>query len=265
MEEGNMIRKDMVLRFILFMLTMPTLAFTQPAAETGSAAQQDAQSLLSAFMSYADLRIGSVQRNLLLLASTTEVKSGKWQGMRELLRGYQQSEDGLIIWYARPDGTYYTAEKGLMDQKLSDRSYFPDLLAGLNVTGALVVSRSTGQRSAVIAIPIKKNGKVIGAIGASLFLERLSEQIATALDLRTTAAFFAMAPNGLTTLHRKTDRHFLDPRELGSETLKKAANEMLSGTAGKTSYEFDNTTKQAIYRTSPLTQWRFVLTFSAAP
>lgn len=260
-----MIKKDFFLGIVLFMLVMPALAFATPTSETPSSPGKDAQSLLSAFMSYTDLRIGSVQQSLEILASTTEGRSGKWESMKGLLGGYQKSEDGLIVWYVRPDGTYDTVDKGLMNVKLSDRGYFPDLMAGMKITGALVVSKSTGQRSAVIAVPIKKNGKVVGAIGASLFLDRLSNQIGSTLDLRADAAFFAMAPNGLTTLHSKTDRHFLDPRELGSESLKKAANEMLSGTSGDVTYEFDNATKHAIYRTSPLTQWKFVMAFSAAP
>jgi hypothetical protein len=148
-----------------------------------------------------------------------------------------------------------------MDVKLSDRDYFPKLMSGQKIMGALVVSKSTGQRSAVIAVPMKQGGKVIGAIGASLFLDRLSEQVGSVLVLRPDAAFFSVAPNGLTTLHKKTDRHFLDPRELGSESLKQATNEMLKNPAGETTYEFDNVTKKAIYRTSPLTQWKFVITY----
>jgi len=260
-----MIKKDFFLGFVWFMVILPAIAFAQPTSETRPSSGKDAQSLLSAFMAYTDLRTGSIQRSLEILASTTEGRSGKWQSMKGLLGGYQKSDDGLIVWYVRPDGIYYTVDKGLMNVKLSDRSYFPDLMAGMKITGALVVSKSTGQRSVVIAVPIKKDGKVVGAIGASLFLDRLSNQVGSALDLRTDAAFFAMAPNGLTTLHSKADRHFLDPRELGSETLKKAANEMLSGTSGEVTYEFDNATKHAIYRTSPLTQWKFVMTFSAAP
>ena len=185
--------------------------------------------------------------------------------MEDLLTGYQKSEEGLIVWYARPDGTYYTVDKGPTDEKLSDRSYFADLMAGRRITGVLVISKSSGQRSAVIAVPIEKGGKVVGAVGASLFLDKLADQIGSVLELRPDVAFFALAPNGQTTIHRKVDRHFLDPREMGSETLKKAANEMLSGTSGKTTYEFDNVMKNAIYRTSALTQWRFAIAFSAAP
>jgi hypothetical protein len=116
----------------------------------------------------------------------------------------------------------------------------------------------------VIAVPITVGGKVTGAVGVSLFLDQLAEQIDIALDPQPDVAFFALDPNGLTTLHRKQDRHFLDPRELGSETLKKATIEMLSGTSGKTSYEFDNGMKHAIYRSSELTHWRFAIAFSTS-
>ena len=251
--------KKCFLPVLLSLIVLPRLGLAE------SAVSADSQSLLSAFASYSDLRITSVRQSLEVLASTTEVKSGRWETMKGLLNTYQKSDDGLLVWYARPDGTYYTPRKGLEDVKLSDRSYFPDLLAGRTVVGALVVSKSTGQRSAVISVPVKNGVEVAGAVGASLFLDNLAEEIDSTLALRPDASFFALAPTGLTTLHRKADRHFLDPRELGSETLKKAANEMLSKTSGETTYEFDNVTKSAIYRTSPLTHWKFVITFNAVP
>jgi hypothetical protein len=253
-----MAKKGFLLGVVLFVVILPVLASDQ------SVADKDAQSLLSAFVSYTDLRMRSVQQSLELLAATAEVKSGKWEAMKGLLEVCQKSDGKLIVWYVLPDGTYYTVDKGLMDVKLSDRSYFADLMAGKKITGSLVVSKSTGQRSAVIAVPIEEGGKVVGAIGISLFLDRLSEDIGAALRLRPDVAFFALAPNGQTTLHTKTDRHFLDPRELGSETLKTAVNEMLSKEAGESTYFFDNVTKQVIYRTSPLTQWKVAITFNAA-
>lgn len=246
----------MVAALLMMIFSRPGLA--QPPSDA------DAHSLLSAFVSYTDLRMGSVQQSLEILASTSEVKSAKWQKMRPLLSGYEKSDGDLIVWFVRPDGGYYTVDRGLMDVKLSDRSYFPKLISGRQVMGELVVSKSTGLRSAVIAVPVKQDGKVIGAIGASLFLDKLSDEIGSALALRPDAAFFSIAPDGLTTLHKKTDRHFLDPRELGSESLKKAATEMLANPSGETSYEFDDVTKKAVYRTSPLTQWKFAITYSDA-
>jgi alkylhydroperoxidase family enzyme len=250
---------------ILSMLWKSPLGVAQSATGIGGPAAEDRHSLLSAFVSYTDLRIRSVQRNLEILAATTEVRSGNWSTMKNLLRGYQESDEGLTVWHSNPDGTYYTADKGLMDTNLSDRTYFPDLMAGTKITGALVISKATGQRSAIIAVPVEVDGKVAGAVGVSLFLDKLSEQVSAALDLRPGVAFYALAPSGLTTLHHKMDRHFLDPRELGSETLKKAATEMLAGTTGKVSYEFDDVTKTAIYWRSALTGWVFAIAFSATP
>jgi len=207
----------------------------------------------------------SVQQSLEILASTTEVKSGKWENMKDLLEIYQKSDGKLVVWYVLPDGRYYTIDKGLMDLKLSDRSYFADLMAGKKIIGSLVVSKSTGQRSAVTALPIRQGDKVIAGIGVSLFLDKLSEEIGSVLNLRPDASFFSLAPNGQTTLHRKTDRHFLDPRELGSETLKRTANEMLTKNAGESIYFFDNVNKKAIYMTSPFTQWKFAIAFNVTP
>jgi hypothetical protein len=260
-----MARPRFFISLVLLVLWMPTPGVAQSSAGIAVPTDEDANSLLSVFMSYTDLRIHSVQRSLEILAATSEARSDNWSNMKNLLKGYQDSDEGFIVWYVRPDGTYYTADKGLMDESLRDRAYFLDLMAGMKITGALVISKATGQRSAIVAVPVKVNGKVVGAVGASLFLDKLSEQVNAALDLRPGTTFFALAPNGLTTLHRKTDRHFVDPRELGSETLKRATTEMLEGTSGKTTYAFDNVTKSAIYRTSALTGWKFAIAFGAIP
>jgi hypothetical protein len=260
-----MARQRFLVSLVLLMLCMPFPGAAHSSAVTAAPTAGDANSLLSAFMSYTDLRMRSVQQSLEILAATSEARSGSWSNMHDLLKGYQESDDGFIVWYARPDGTYYTVGIGLMDKNLRDRIYFPALMDGMKIMGDLVISKATGERSAIIAVPVEANGKIVGAVGVSLFLDKLSEQISADLDLRPGVTFFALAPNGLTTLNRKADRQFLDPREQGSETLKRAATEMLAGTSGMTTYEFDGVTKNAIYRTSALTGWKYAIAFSAAP
>lgn len=249
--EGKIVSK----KFLALLLLLFTLA--------GTALAQDEPIPLSAFTAYTDLRMSSIEQSLQIIAATFAVKSGKWEDVKATLQGYQQADDGFILWYLLPDGSYYTVDQGLMDARLSDRSYFKDLVAGRSVVGSLVVSKSTGKRSAVIAVPIVREGKVVGAIGASLFLEKLSDKIASILPLGSNATFFALAPDGRTALHKKADRHFLDPRELGSDSLKKAANEMLAKNSGEVSYEYDNAMKRAAFMTSPLTGWKFVISSGA--
>jgi hypothetical protein len=254
-----MLKKWIFQSVILSMFLIPANSFGQSSFVT------DTQGLLSVFVSYTDLRIKSVQQSLEILASTSEVKSLDWKKMRDLFSGFQNSDKGLIVWFVLLDGEYYTVDRGLMKVKLSDRSYFPDIMAGRKVIGSLVVSKSTGRRSAVITVPVQVDGKVVGAVGATIFLDTLSDQIASALSLRKETTFFALAPNGLTALHNKKDRHLLDPRDLGSETLRKAANEMLSRTQGEVTYEYENVRKKAIFRTSGLTHWKFAIAFSDVP
>jgi len=251
-----------MLKRVFWGMIIPAILLLETAC-TQKKVQTDESSLLSAFVAFTDLRINAVQQNLQILAATGEVKSLKWEKMAALLTEYQKTDDGLTIWFMQPDGSYYTVNQGLVNATLSDRSYFPDLIAGKPVTGALVVSKSTGQRSAIIAIPLIANGKVAGAVGASLFLDKLAIQVDSTLALRPDAAFFALAPDGLTTLHRKTDRHFLDPRELDSETLKSAVNDMLANPAGEVTYQYDNVTKNALYKTSPLTGWKYAIVFTS--
>ena len=75
------------------------------------------------------------------------------------------------VWFVQPDGQFYTVEKGLTNLTLRDRQYFPRLMAGEEITGDLVISKTTGKRTAIVAVPIKKNGKIIGALGTSLAVE----------------------------------------------------------------------------------------------
>ena len=237
-----------MIRILFLLFLLPGIAFSQD------------NNRLSAFAAYTDLRLGSIERTLEVVASTRAAKSGKWNETRNLLESYEQSEKGIALWYMLPDGRYYTVDKGPMGMKLSDRDYFPDLVSGRKVVGALVVSRSTGRRSAVIAVPVERAGKTVGAVGASVFLDTLAEQIGEMLSLGKGASFFALVPDGRTALHSKTDRHFLDPRELGSETLKKAAEEMLARDSGEVSYVYDNASKHAAFTTSKLTGWKYAIT-----
>ena len=184
-----MARQRFFIPLVLLMLWMPTPGVAQSSAGMAAPAEANANSLLSAFMSYTDLRMRSVQQSLEILAATSEARSDNWSNMKDLLKGYQESDAGFIVWYARPDGTYYTADQGLMDESLKDRSYFPDLMAGNKITGALVISKATEQRSTIIAVPVMVDGKVVGAVGVSLFLDKLSGQINAALDLRPGVAF----------------------------------------------------------------------------
>jgi hypothetical protein len=106
---------------------------------------------------------------------------------------------------------------------------------------------------------VKSDGQVTGALGASLFLDDLSDEISKTTGLPADVIFFALNPQGLTALNSKTERIFQDPTKQGSPSLTKAAREMLSRQEGAATYEFLDQTREIVYRTSPLTGWKFAL------
>jgi presenilin-like A22 family membrane protease len=166
------------------------------------------------------------------LAMTQEVQSGDWEEMVGLLANVEQAQVPNIVWFVLPDGSYYTVELGKTDQNLSNRTYFPGLMAGNNVLGDLVVSKATGKKSLVVASPVIREGEVIGGLGASLFLDDLSNTISEELALPDDMVFYATTPAGEVVLHSDTQLIF--------ETSP-------------------NLAKNVVFETSPLTGWRFAL------
>jgi len=189
---------------------------------------------VSALVALADSHIASYVNSMEALAMTQEVQSGDWEEMVGLLAAVEQSQVQGIMWFVLPDGSYYTVALGKTNQNLSDRAYFPGLMAGNNVLGDLVFSKATGKKSLIAAVPVKRNGEVIGGLGASIFLDGLSTTLAEQLQLPEDMVFYATNEEGDVALHSDTE-------------LILAENPDLS--------------KHVVFETSPLTGWRFALGF----
>ena len=114
-------------------------------AQTGSTGLTiDGRIGVSAAIALADGHIQNVVHSLQLLAMTEEAQSGKWERMVGLLTKFKEGQIPAVVFYALPDGSYYTVEKGKTDQNIKDRAYFPKVMTGGVAIGDLVVSRSTG-------------------------------------------------------------------------------------------------------------------------
>lgn len=188
------------------------------------------QLALNAAVSLVDEQLESVLKTLEALAGTSDVRSLDWKVIQPILQRFQQGLEGAA-WFALADGTYYTAEKGLQEQKLGDRPYFPRLLDGERVVGDLVTSRSTGRPVVIAAVPVVHGGKMLGALGASLYLDALGARTYESLGLPEDITFAAVNGEGVVALHR-------DPAAL---MTKRAVPEDNAGPA------------------SELTGWRFIV------
>jgi len=160
-----------------------------------------------------------------------------------------------VLWFAKPDGTYWTVEGGLEPGNLADRPYFPRLLAGQRVLGDLVVSKSTGWSVAIAAVPVLgPDGTVTGILGSSIPLESLSDRIRQEMDLDDRMIFYSFDATPLLALVWDPDLILADPMQLG-EDVAEAFLEMLAHEEGTVTYTFQGKRRTVIYRRSPVTQW----------
>jgi len=249
-----------ILFFLLFAL--PAVAAENTAATVQNQRGErvtDLRLLLNSFGALGEGHVENVLRGLKLISVTEEAQSGEWENMKKVLAELGRTGiKAAAVWFARPDGAYYSLEKGLTGLNLRDREYFPRLMAGEEIIGELVLSKSTGKRTVIVAVPIKKNGKTIGALGTSLAVDEISRMIDEKMGLPESMIFYAIDQKGQTALHRISALLFAYPSDMGSKSLTKTVGEMLSKPEGKVIYDFYGE-RLVLFRKFPLTGWVFAI------
>jgi len=224
--------------------------------------QVDARVVLHGIRSIAEWRLGDVARALSVIVDSEEVKSSVWETMVGLLGKLSAADpQANAIWFARPDGFFYSVEMGFTGLNLFHRSYFPGLMAGQSVLGTLVISLSAGKRSVIIAEPVRVSDPVIGAVGVSYSVDQLSQETDEAMELPPAVVFYALDMNGQTALHRDPALMFEYPSDMGSDTLSAALAKMLSEPSGTVEYTFRDMHKTVLFERSSVLDWAFALGF----
>ena len=215
---------------------------------------------LNAYAALVDQEFAHTRSALRTLAASENARSGDWGRIRGPLAILAEGEPtSAAVWFARPDGSYFAVDGGLTGQNLKTRAYFPKLMSGEEVFGDLVVSRTTGKRSAIFAVPIRAGGRVVGALGVSVSMEKVAARVEDDLRLPKEVMFYALDGAGQIALHRESRLLFEFATGLGSPTLNQAVREMLAKPEGVVRYEFEGAQRTAIFKRSAETHWVFAL------
>ncbi|MDR3508769.1 MAG: hypothetical protein P4L64_12800 [Caulobacteraceae bacterium] len=221
----------------------------------------DGHVALHAYQGMVEAHLTDVLTTIRALAATSDAQGASWPAIRPALeRLGGDLATGAAIWFALPDGAYNSTQGVSADASLADRDYFPALIGGHDVVGRLVISKSTGHRSIIVATPVTRDGRVVGAIGVSDRARLVSRLVIDRMRLPPDLSFYALDVAGQAAIHLDPDRMFQSPAELGEPSLKAAVATMLSRPNGAVTYRFQGKTKTALFERSDLTGWRFVLT-----
>jgi hypothetical protein len=217
----------------------------------------DARVALHSLISLSDGHLKKMADVLTILAATDAVRSADWDRIRPALVEAARMNVPAVHWFARPDGTYWTLEHGRATESLSDRPYFPGVLAGETVIGSLVVSRSTNFNTAIVAVPVRgSDDAVVGVLGSSVELDSLTAIIRREMGgLKAGLVFFAIDAEPRGALNSDPALIFTEPTKLGDEGMTRAFMEILSNQEGVVTYTFRGSERTVLYRKSPVSGW----------
>lgn len=213
------------------------------------------------YMGLVEEYLAGVLRETRILANTSEAKTLKWETIKPLLVSYAKDlETDATVWFMLPDGSYYSTETGgLTPENLKNRDYFPKLLKGESVDGDLVISKSTGHRSIIVATPVRVNGQTVAAIGVSLRARLLSSLIERHTHLPENTYFYAMTPSAKIAIHRYADRMFKQAKDVGDEILEEDFKKTFKREQGTFAYELKGKRISTVYRKSTPLGWYFFI------
>ncbi|MCF7793675.1 MAG: cache domain-containing protein [Candidatus Cloacimonetes bacterium] len=244
-------------KFLIFVV----LAVILLSACTKKVTPKDWEYLASSMQKVDEIVQNELNR-LQNIAASDVVKSGEWEEIKPALILDAENRTEALYWYCLPDGSYYTSEKDKVDANLSSRGYFPDLLAGNAVVGYPIIGKTSGRKSFVIAVPIFDNQEVTGILGTSIFLGEMWDILKNKISIPEEYDFYAVNTNGFTMFDLETKDHLLDDvLNQSSPTLVEAIKVIIASENGSVSYKWNDKNKIAIYKKSPVSDWRYVLSF----
>lgn len=216
----------------------------------------DGRVALASLMALSDGHLQQIVAQFEVLASTNEARSADWQEIRASLDVVARNNVPALMWFALPDGSYWSVPGGQAAGNLSDRKYWPRLAAGQTVIGDLVASKATGKSSAIVAAPVRNaDGAIVGFLGSSVYLDSLSLILKRELDLQPDQIFFSIDATPIGALQNDPAEVFLDPYALGEPELERAITEMLTRDEGVVRYRYRGKRRTVLYRKSAVSGW----------
>lgn len=243
------------LEFLLLTCMLVGSAWAAKPAESPLTTGPD--TTLNAAVHYVDSIFVHTLVSLELIASTPEAKKRDWNGIKPYLKQLDAGLSG-IYFLVLPDGNYYSVALDYTNLNLADRAYFKTLMAGNQVKGFPIYSRSSGKKSALMAVPIVLDNKVIGALGASVFLDELHTRLNQDLALPPGYTWYVLDSGGNILLHKDGDFIFMNALTQGGQSLREALSEALKRESGAMQYVLGDV-RHAHYRKLPSMDWWMVL------
>jgi methyl-accepting chemotaxis protein len=147
-----------------------------------------------------------VQTELAAYSKTEVIRSADFRRITPFLAevGKTSENRNILMYYVSNDRGDYVTSMG-EKANISDRPYFQQVMrTGLPVFSDPMVSRTTGKNVVVCAVPVIRNGKTSGIVGATILVDVLDAVIGSS-TIAESGRFSIMDQSGKIIYHKNKD------------------------------------------------------------
>ncbi len=209
-------------------------------------------------------RIETQMKTLEMISLSHNMDSMNWDIQQPILQKQIKNTNFLGIAVVQPDGTAHYSD-GTISQ-LADRDYVNKALNGENNVSDLIVSRVTNSIVVMYAVPIERDGKVVGALIGRRDSTALSA-ITDDTGFGTSGYGYIINNNGTVVAHPDREKVLsqFNPIEAvkNDESLKPVADlfeKILSEKTGTGTYTYEGDELYAGYAPIEGSEWNIVIT-----
>ncbi|SPF33358.1 Sensory box protein [Candidatus Desulfosporosinus infrequens] len=202
------------------------------------------------------------QKEMEVMANTPIIKSGDKDAISSYLNQEIQRNPNYEQFFVADNLGEFYANSG-RSGSAADRDYFQNVMTtGLSEISDPYISRGSGNQIIVVAVPIRKDDKVIGLMGGKIRLEELAKKV-TSEKVGEIGSAFIVQKDGLVILHSNQDFSISNnplKDDSASQDLKDAVRKMIQGETGFTRYTLQKEVKYLAYAPVPGVKWSLGVT-----
>jgi methyl-accepting chemotaxis protein len=209
-------------------------------------------------------RMESITSTLNLIAMNKEIQNMGWEVDTNILKEELDKTEFLDIGYVMLNGYTHFADETV--RLMIDREYISGALEGKEEISDVVISRVTRKPEIEAAVPIKKDGTIVGALVGRMGADALSE---ITKDIGYGKKGYSFIVNELGTIIAHPNSEYIEKKfnpinevdeDKHLDAMADAFKKIMQEKAGVTSFTYEGNSLYAGYSPIEGTEWIFVIT-----
>ncbi|MDT8899728.1 methyl-accepting chemotaxis protein [Anaeroselena agilis] len=262
-----------ILAFVVALTISSSLIYFTAHQALAENTEQSIKALAASSSKETGLWLEEKKSYISALANTPLVRGDDQEAIWQYLAGEMgRAKQYEVLFVSDEKGDYFACTRnsdGSISRRgsnIGDRPYFPEVMKGKTIVSDPVYSKVTGHPVIVVAAPIRKEGRIVGVMGGSMYLDELAQRV-SAIKVAKSGYAFVVQGDGQAIMHPDKNLvmkyNFL--KEGNSDAgLREAIGQAARGGKGVARYTWGDVSKYAGYAAVPGTNWGLLVSVPVA-